>query len=114
MSVKTEPIPLYTEGPQTVRVSGGTDPKSAGRCAFIFFTRGVLPEFICIGGNASHQATKAMNWFRYRTTHNNPSLEVDLAFQPLRFQVMTKNPETGEEMLKDAVVWKTVVIKLGA
>lgn len=113
MSIKQQtPLPVYVEGKETVRVSGGTDPKSAGRCAFVFFSKGLLPEFVCIGSNASHQATKSMHWLRYRITHNAPPLSVDVAFQPHRYQVMTKNPDTGVEMLKDVVVWKTVVINL--
>ena len=106
---KTE-IETYVSHEGTIRISGSTVPKKAGKCARHFLERGITPiDFFCIGANANQQATKAMGVFSYMTK-NYDGLEI--AFQPLRFMVETIDPTSQQKELKDAIVWRCVLLDL--
>ena len=100
----------YTEHAGTIRVSGSTMPKNAGKCAFHYLQKGHLPDFLVIGGNANQQATKAMGVFCFMVDHSPELKSLKVAFQPLLFYVTTRDPN-GLERKKSATVWRTVTIE---
>lgn len=111
--METGDIPIYVEHPGTIRISGGTLPKNAGKCAVHYLQRGVKPlEFLCIGGNANQQATKAMGVFRFMVEHSPEFVGVEVAFQPFLYLVPTMDESRpGHQKLKSATVWRTLLLK---
>ena len=103
-------IPLYAEKEGTVRVSGSTLPRKAGRCAFYYLQRGLPVEFFCIGANANQQAMKAMGIFRELVDECPDFTGNSVAFQPLRVRTHTVDPTNGDQKDKDAVVWRTLMV----
>lgn len=103
--------PLYDLHPGTVKVSGSTLPRQAGSCALHFLERLVDPiDFICIGANANQQAVKSIGVFSEMFVERFGQDGSFLAFRPLRVSVSAKNFD-GSFQLKDATVWRTVVVK---
>lgn len=109
--------PIYTAHAGTLRIAGGTIPRSASKCAFHYFERGIWPiDFFVIGANANQQAMKAMGSFKHkveddssrRNSGNGTTFTV--AFVPLRFHVNTESATTHEQTEKDATVWRTVLL----
>lgn len=102
-------IPHYQEHAGTIKVSGSTEPRKAGRCAMHMLRSRTLPvDFLCIGANANQQASKTLGVFMLLTEQELPG--TSLAFKPLRFMVSVKDAVTGEEKDKDAMVWRTVFL----
>ena len=100
----------YVLGEGTIKVSGSTIPKRAGRCAFFYLKNGKNPiDFFCIGANANQQAMKSMGVFLHivRETYGD---ELSVSFRPLRYKTMTNDMQTQEKKFKDCVVWRTVII----
>ena len=104
-------IPEYVPTEGTVKISGATLPKPAGKCAFHYLEKGIFPvDFHCIGANANQQAMKAMGVFLYMVNSAYQG-KMSVAFQPMRFRTSTIDPTTQLPRDKDCVVWRTVVIQ---
>jgi hypothetical protein len=100
-------LELYKECASTIRVAGKTLPKGAGRCAFHYLQKGMLPiDFMCIGANANQQATKAMGIFCHMVKHSPEFNNIRVAFEP--FPVRTLTGEADKQM-KSATIWRTVI-----
>ncbi len=83
-------VPFYKDHPSTIRIAGSTLPKGAGRCAFHYLQKQMLPiDFMCIGGNANQQATKAMGIFCYMVDTSPEFSTIAVAFRPLMFKTYT-------------------------
>lgn len=103
--------PSYALHPGTIKVSGSTLPRQAGSCALHFLDRLMDPiDFICIGANANQQAVKAIGVFSELFHERFGQDGSFLAFRPLRVSVSARNFD-GSFQLKDATVWRTVVVK---
>ncbi len=104
--------PKYECAQGTIKVSGSTLPRQAGSCALHFLTRLIDPiDFICIGANANQQAVKAIGVFSEMFEEQHGRLDGSyLAFRPLRVSVTAKNFD-GSSQLKDATVWRTVIVR---
>ena len=102
--------PLYKRNDNTLKISGRTPPLKAAQCAFIMITREQkTPEIFYIGGNAGQQAMKAMTILRFKFAKHNR--ELSLAFLPIRVIVEVEEGENKEKKLKDAVVWRSIIIQ---
>lgn len=100
-------IPLYRSHPGTLRISGSTTPRKAGLCAFHYLHENVPSiEFLAIGANANHNATKAMGIFLLKVEEEMRG-EVTISFQPRRYKTIVD--EAGKSVPKDCVVWETVI-----
>jgi hypothetical protein len=105
-------IPLYVSHEGTIRISGSTAPRKSGVCALSFLEKGFKTiDFMCIGANANHQATKGMSVFCYMVDQNMKG-KLTVAFKPLRFQTETTHPVTGEKKLKDCTIWRTLLFEV--
>lgn len=107
-------LPRYTPHEGTVKISGSTTPRSAGKCAYYYLGRGLKVEFFCIGANANQQAMKAMGIFM-NLVNNDPKYQdtkVSVAFQPLRFTTDTVIQGSEQHKDKDATVWRTYLVQL--
>ncbi len=106
-------IPLYKPHEGTVKISGSTVPRGAGRCAFFYLQRGLSVEFFCIGANANQQAMKAMGIFMNMVNQDADfqSKRLSVAFQPLRFLTDTVDAASQGHREKDATVWKTFLVQ---
>lgn len=102
-------VEVYKEHSGTIRVSGGTLPKSAGKCAFYYLQKGLMPDFLVIGGNANQQATKAMGVFCFMVKNSPEFTGIQVAFQPLMFHVNTSD-SAGVTVEKTATVWRTLTV----
>lgn len=106
-TVPYEPPP-YVPHAGTVKVSGQTIPRRASACAVHFMVRGQLPiDFLCIGGNAGQQATKAMCLFVYKAKE---MYDMNVVFLPRVFTTQTTNPATQEVETKRCTVWRTIIL----
>lgn len=104
---------LYVSHDGTIRISGGTVPRDAGKCAMHYLEQGKHNiDFLCIGANANQQATKSMGVFMLLFERNPDNKGKTLAFRPLRFRVMTEDRQTHASFSKDATAWRTVVVVL--
>ena len=101
----------YVIGEGTIKVSGSTIPKRAGKCAFFYLKNGKQPiDFFCIGANANQQAMKAMGVFLHIVSESYGE-DLSVAFRPLRYKTMTNDIYTNEKKYKDCVVWRTVILE---
>jgi stage V sporulation protein SpoVS len=101
---------IYVIHEGTIKVSGGTLPKTAAGCAYHYLQRGIQTiEFFYIGANAGHQAVKAMTIFSHIIRRELNDIG-EVAFVPTRVIALTDDG-TGKKTEKDATVWKTVLIK---
>ena len=114
MNTSITPIPVYKPHEGTVKISGSTVPRGAGRCAFYYLQRGLPVEFFCIGANANQQAMKAMGIFMNMVNENEEfkKRRLSVAFQPLRFMTDTIDIRTQDHRDKDATVWKTFLVQV--
>ena len=97
---------MYVPNERTMKVSGKTIPIKAAQAAHsILNQNNLMPEFFYIGGNAGQQAMKAMSILRYRFALESPDLT--LAFVPVRVLCQIKE----DEQLKDAVVWRSIILQ---
>lgn len=112
--METNELEVYVQHPGTVLVAGQSSPIGTGRCAAHFLDRNMLPiDFLVIGPQANQQATKAMGCFRL-IVESELGQGLTVMFQPLRFGVNTRDPgDPSKTTLKDAIVWRTFIIKNG-
>lgn len=110
----SNPVPVYTEHPGTMRIAGRTLPGNAGRCAFFHLQRGLLPiDFLCVGGNANQQATKSMGVFCFMVK-NAPEFanrKIQVAFQPLMFRMLLPRTADSKPEEKTVTVWRTMLVE---
>jgi stage V sporulation protein SpoVS len=104
-------IPAYTEREGTVKISGITQPRKAGRCAYFYLRKGLPVEFFAIGANANQQAMKSMGVFIELVESDDSYKGRTVAFQPRRFRTHTVDNETAIEKDKDATVWQTFLVE---
>jgi hypothetical protein len=102
-------LPLYVPHDGTVKISGTTQPRGAGRCAYYYLRRGWPVEFFCIGANANQQAMKSMGVFGELVKEDPEYKGKFVAFVPERVRTSTLDG-SGHEKDKDATVWKTVLV----
>lgn len=110
--MNTSDLPVYEYHPGTVKVSGSTIPKRAGRCAYYYLLKGHNVEFFCIGANANQQTTKSMGVFSSLVETDPSFAGKTVAFKPTRYRTSTEDPATHEVKDKDAIVWKTFLVTL--
>lgn len=105
---KPDEVEIYVPHDGTIKISGATIPKRAGKCAYHFLERGLpIIDFFCIGANANQQAMKSMGVFLHMT---KKYMQVEVSFQPLRYLVQITNKVTNAIEIKDSVVWRVVIL----
>jgi stage V sporulation protein SpoVS len=105
-------IEEYQEHSTTIKVSGSTQPKAAGRCAFHYMQKGLFPiEFLCIGANANQQATKAMGVFSFMVARSIEFGGAQVAFQPMLRKTSTVDAISNQSRPRIVTVWRTVVFE---
>ena len=104
--------PNYVNHEGTIKISGGTDCKKAAKCALHFLRKEIKNiEFFYLGANAGQQAMKAMGLMRLMLETATDG-KMTVVFQPNATMTVVQDQTTFENVQKDAVFWRAMVVNI--